>query len=1793
MAYAKAFAKPISPMYAEKLLGGDFTVVPAHDQAQVEAYRMMTQRRLKTYWFHKDNVPPHTFDIDSLSANTGNLQLTSSADVEVISLCSDDEDEAAPTQSSVPAGRYSKLKTVLGSPSRKPVRAWPLKWACEMDKGFRAMNQANGKVAKRFTEAFVGTNHARVESNGLTLENLNDILKIVTNKRSKSMSTTEAIEKLGQAGVKVDWVYVADREANDPKCQLENFVRKLTSLQLEIQTTDTQTLPEPNSTNRKKAAKIPAIHTIQFNYEKEWEDAKVWQLIIFDPAVDTEPMRPKVIVVDYTDVAGNVVEMHRFNRLPLHLYEAAPTHLRTGQVASDDASTLSVGTSSLIDALFKNWKPVNFDAPFEMEYVLPGYSLDPIKMIEWANGINGPDDLKKAEWFPATPVRDHLIPALGPLEALRILLKFYPLADKGEPEAPEEDGDAPPDAPPDAGTSPATETKAEKNVRIATEYLTMKYGGRPTVIAMVRAAAQEKDAEKDAERRKSKNKFPYPVAILVDWITDVDEILRKHENGRVPAVGADDGKKSKTRTKRPTFTHKSFEALFGRRWAWLASCKEAADIIRDQQARLDGLARTKFDAFLGNMTRKVGIQTFMKLAENIGDDSEEEEEEEEDTIGEKVDLTEVPERFPIPEVDTAFILDFSRDRCAKQETKGGKPKGLGAFLKAEDQDSWGKGTNGSTSRETALKILNGIPSRRSTHKRNGGYKCEFSDPQLLADYQRTDAEDTSLTREIFSRELIQNQTDSGSAAGRTASFFCVVQRYKTRGCPKSGCAGVPVLKSVESPLGIATLPPIRLVMVVYVSDVQLIVSPSRSPADAVRTPPLASHHHHQPIWLVFTPKPSIHARSQPVAVDTLNESGETDFRSCRYAHLDTNASTRSPTLLGAAILPRAKGSPGLRAFPRAPTRSRLNVPRLVPAHSCGLTRLPVLALPRCRSSASHAASSLRRRLDLRHRLVNGGFFIQFAPPAATHACPAPLERNESKSPLPSVSGPAPAPAPAFSTEALQSARRSRGVNTHPALPDRFAFPVNASAEETTCMGINTHPALLDRFAFPANASAEETTAQYLLRCLPDPRQLAARLHLRHGDYQRHCPRLASWGAECMGVNTHCGSSPRACTPRAEHAEHHLGAAPLRRVYVLTNTWGWFVDSVRVELLKDGWTEVWGSGTLCSTRRRRSVIGRLASSRTPSCKRSEKRDEAFVPQLDFEPVHFRPFSGVEHLVISIPPLEPLATADVTILVQAVVIIDIVWLLLEHSAMAPSSGGIVKLWTPQLHLYELDAAVLNEEAFANIFAIFNFQTHTRSGVQFLSDWLVYCLGGELVDWMPGDAIQRSRKLFLDVITIRVQNFGSQEGDALALAMLLKAQMQNFRSYGQIPADFCWIDDLEQRETWDGDSDAGERDSDWEECSEDEEEDDLMDEDFPDPEYVAQDSLPHPSTSSDEPPDLVSFVQNPAKPAISVLPKKPRQAPSEDNQDELPGRWAAHIKIFFFTSEEELEGRMEESELEPQSAVDVVDDLVCMRLLPESHWRCHPFQAALETSGLLNMMHYICCPGNLIETSHPDVEESFRWHDWKVSYAELYCRWVKATLTQEEYDRTVSVPDPNYKFSIAEGEELLTFMKSPPLELKSPSGKGKGKRRKQKQKSKTVQALAKTASQGAGQHAKKMVLGNDGHAPPQQKRSEAHHNSCPHCADLPMEQQCIRIIYVKPRDCSKILGAALTCAPVGDRLKPKPPAKRKKGGKGTQKHRPKVVYQRCRKDIVRFVWQHDGVDEMVGGVRFKALSKKTLAR
>jgi hypothetical protein len=48
-------------------------------------------------------------------------------------------------------------------------------------------------------------------------------------------------------------------------------------------------------------------------------------------------------------------------------------------------------------------------------------------------------------------------------------------------------------------------------------------------------------------------------------------------------------------------------------------------------------------------------------------------------------LENIPNRWPVPKVDTAYVLDFSDDPRVSEKIKNvnGRPKGLDAFLKAE------------------------------------------------------------------------------------------------------------------------------------------------------------------------------------------------------------------------------------------------------------------------------------------------------------------------------------------------------------------------------------------------------------------------------------------------------------------------------------------------------------------------------------------------------------------------------------------------------------------------------------------------------------------------------------------------------------------------------------------------------------------------------------------------------------------------------------------------------------------------------------------------------------------------------------------------------------------------------------------------------------------------------------------------------------------------------------------------------------------------------------------------------
>ncbi|KAK6997490.1 hypothetical protein R3P38DRAFT_3219579 [Favolaschia claudopus] len=123
--------------------------------------------------------------------------------------------------------------------------------------------------------------------------------------------------------------------------------------------------------------------------------------------------------------------------------------------------------------------------------------------------------------------------------------------------------------------------------------------------------------------------------------------------------------------------------------------------------------------------------------------------------------------FKAKKINISRTQKVDHDEWAKKATKVGRSKGLDAILK-EEENLWGKGTNGSTTHNTNCQILGNIPTCRSTHRCNGAYKCEFFDGSLLECYEHTDAEDMSLMRKIFDLQLIQNQMDAGSAAGKAA-----------------------------------------------------------------------------------------------------------------------------------------------------------------------------------------------------------------------------------------------------------------------------------------------------------------------------------------------------------------------------------------------------------------------------------------------------------------------------------------------------------------------------------------------------------------------------------------------------------------------------------------------------------------------------------------------------------------------------------------------------------------------------------------------------------------------------------------------------------------------------------------------------------------------------------------------------------------------------------------------------------------------------------------------------------------
>ncbi|KAG6837598.1 hypothetical protein H0H93_007012 [Arthromyces matolae] len=110
----------------------------------------------------------------------------------------------------------------------------------------------------------------------------------------------------------------------------------------------------------------------------------------------------------------------------------------------------------------------------------------------------------------------------------------------------------------------------------------------------------------------------------------------------------------------------------------------------------------------------------------------------------------------------------------------------------------------------------------------------------------------------------------------------------------------------------------------------------------------------------------------------------------------------------------------------------------------------------------------------------------------------------------------------------------------------------------------------------------------------------------------------------------------------------------------------------------------------------------------------------------------------------------------------------------------------------------------------------------------------------------------------------------------------------------------------------------------------------------------------------------------------------------------------------------------------------------------------------------------------------------------------------------------------------------------------------------------------------------------------------NTCIHCKDMPLEEQCLVTILVTRRDISGLQNSALTCAPADDRLPPLTSKESKSKFSGVYHtpeklglrkiaHRPDV-FKRCCKDVFVLL-NAENPTELVGAVVFNAFEKKIL--
>lgn len=86
----------------------------------------------------------------------------------------------------------------------------------------------------------------------------------------------------------------------------------------------------------------------------------------------------------------------------------------------------------------------------------------------------------------------------------------------------------------------------------------------------------------------------------------------------------------------------------------------------------------------------------------------------------------------------------------------------------QDQDAWGQGTGGSTSKPTNVVALGNVPCQVASHVCGGVYVCSQFDDSLLDGHERYEPDDKAM-HELWNAEREVNVRDTSSMAIRAAA----------------------------------------------------------------------------------------------------------------------------------------------------------------------------------------------------------------------------------------------------------------------------------------------------------------------------------------------------------------------------------------------------------------------------------------------------------------------------------------------------------------------------------------------------------------------------------------------------------------------------------------------------------------------------------------------------------------------------------------------------------------------------------------------------------------------------------------------------------------------------------------------------------------------------------------------------------------------------------------------------------------------------------------------------------------